>query len=148
MKEIQGNEPAKIGKLDNETLQEIVKFQQHAAKLLQVKLDDQPHDIVKVITEWVRELKSNKQTLENDDCIALGVLLGEQYVRAFSWHWGTVNDSSAAVLNADNSIAIQPIFWVDEVVTNREGTNFMLNFNMVADGNMPICPPNTAMWFH
>ncbi|MFB6363560.1 hypothetical protein ACFCP7_05775 [Paenibacillus elgii] len=147
MGEMHGIEPAKIGKLDTETLQDIATHQQDAAKVLQVNLDDQPNDIVKAITEWVRELKTNKETLENDDCIALGVLLGEQYVRAFGWHWGTVDDS-AAVLNENNSIAIQPIYWVDKEANREGGTNFMLNFNMVAAGKIPVSPPNTAMWFH
>lgn len=145
---------AEVREVDAETFNDIVEYQGRAARLLQVEPSLAPDEIVAAITARVRQLKSDGQTLEQDDCIAFGVLLGEQYIRAFQWHWGEViwdgdeEEGRTCVLNGDNSVSINPIRWVNDVMTTDRATNFMLNFNMVAAGRMPECAPNEAMGFH
>jgi hypothetical protein len=145
---------AEVSEVDAEVLEDIREYQGRAATLLQVSLSAAPSEIVTAINTRVRELKSSGTTLEQDDCIAFGVLLGEQYVRAFEWHWGEVvwdgdeDESWTCVLNGDNSVSINPIWWVNDVLTTDRSTNFLLNFNMVAAGRMPECAPNEAMGFH
>jgi hypothetical protein len=145
---------AEITPLPADLVKEIRDLQATAAAALSIDETAKPADIVGRITEYVRGLKESGETLPDDKIIALGVLLGEQYVRAFNWHWGQVvwdfdeDTSGTCVLPSDNSLSINPIWWVNNTVSNAQSTTFMLNFNMVAANKVPPANPNDALGFH
>jgi hypothetical protein len=145
---------ATVKSVPNDVALEVQQLQANAATLLNVNMTDPAKDIVTTITEWTRAQKDAKSMPDDDTIVALGVLLGEQYVRAFGWHWGEVtwdddpDNSSTCVLSPNNSLSINPIGWVNAVYKERNSTNFLLNFNMVAAGKLPNAAANQAMSFH
>lgn len=144
---------ARIRPLADDVRREIEDFRERGAALLQLAQDTPPAEIVRRVTERVREMKDQGETLDQGGTIAFGVLLGEQYVRAFGWHWGEVvldqdgHDCAYCVLSPDDALSIAPLWWVGDVM-GRDSTNFMLNFNMVAAGKVPPAEPGQALGFH
>lgn len=145
---------AEIRALAVDLQEEIRDFQEQGAAFLAVSQESAPADIVERINSFVRQLKQDEKSLSEDVVISLGVLLGEQYVRRFQWHWGEVifdgdeENSQTCVLSPNNGVAINPIWWVNNVVSTGRPTNFLLNFNMVADGRLPNAQANEALGFH
>lgn len=143
-----------IRPIDADTNTEIVRFQSKGAEILQLSQDAAPRDIVASINALAQQLKQDKRSLSKEEVMSLGVLLGEQYVRRFQWHWGEVvrdgNEETAriCVLSQDNSIAVNPIWWFNDVVSTDRSANFLLNFNMVAEGRLPKAEVNEAVGFH
>lgn len=146
---------AEIRKLDPELIAEIKTLQEKAMGFLGLTPNMNPKEVVETINTYIRELKSAQGCLDDQDTIiGIGVLLGEQYVREFGWHWGEViwdgdeANSRTCVLSVDNSLSINPIWWVNDVLTTERGTNFLLNFNMVAANKVPVADPDAALGFH
>ena len=51
------------------------------------------------------------------------------------------------MLNRNNAWFINPMWWMNDVLSAARAPNFLLNFNMVA-GNLPPGQANEAMGFH
>ncbi|MDR2220849.1 MAG: hypothetical protein LBE24_09800 [Methylobacillus sp.] len=145
---------AEAREVDAETMDDIVHYEQKGLEFLGIGADMPPAEIVRVITERVRELKAENRSLDKDDTLALGCLLGRQYIRGFGWHWAEVvwdfneEDSAIGVLPQDNSLFINPMWWMSDTLETRTSTNFMLNYNMVAANNIPAAQPDEAVGFH
>ena len=147
---------ANVRPLPDDITNEIQELHQETSAFLKVDLSASPKSIVEVINEFIRQTKAHPAELEEDCALGMGVLLGEQYVRQFNWHWGHVNFEddgnedhyAICVLPPDNSLAILPIWWVNNILTTLAPTNILLNFNMVAENKVPPASPGEAMGFH
>jgi hypothetical protein len=141
---------AQIAKLDSEVVDDIREFQKYARQHLKIDASSSPAKIVERIENFVKDIKGRGEIPDQDLTIGLGVLLGGQYVDAFAWHWGEVvwdgnqENSQTCVLSRDNSLSINPIAWVHNVISTERSTNFLLGFNMIAAGNYPQFAPNEA----
>lgn len=144
---------ADIRPLPSELMSEIQELQAKSAAFFKLDMTAAPESIVDVINGFVRQAKTDNTSLEEDDVVGIGVLLGEQYVRKFNWHWGHVNHEEDAnednyyvcILPADNSLSINPIWWINNMLTTSVSTNILLNFNMVAANKVPAASPNEAL---
>ena len=101
--------------------------------MLQLDASAKPLAIVTRINEHARQLKADGVQLAEGDVLALGILLGWQYLRAHGWHWGRVTwdaDTHAiGVLNPSKAWFINPMWWMNDVLNTARATNFLLNFN-------------------
>jgi len=140
--------------VDPETMSEIVSYEQKGLAILRIEQDVPPKEIVQTINEYVRKLKSEDRSLNDENTLALGCLLGWQYIRGFDWHWAEVvwdfdeDRSAIGVLPRDNSLFINPMWWMHDTLNRRDFTNFLLNYNMVAANNIPSARPDEAVGFH
>lgn len=145
---------AEIREVDAETIADITGYAPKGLAIIGMAEEAAPKDVVAAITEHVRALKAERRSLTKDDTLALGILLGWQYVRGFEWHWAEVvwdfDEDTAAigVLPADNSLFINPMWWMNDTVNTDRATNFMLNYNMVAAHNVPPAERDEALGFH
>ena len=145
---------AKIKSVEDKTMSEIIEFEKHGLKMVSLKGNEEPKSIVAKINEFVSDTKEGNQRFSEDEILALGILLGWQYVKGLNWHWGEViwgldqASSAIGVLNEDNSLFNNPMAWMNNVLITEKVPNFMLNYNMVAAGNVPKGQPNEAMSFH
>jgi len=97
-------------------LEEISQFQAITAGKLGIRLTDPPADIVEKVRDHIDHIREHGLERDEDELAGLAVVLGEQYVRQFGWHWGEVNHRDdgqeehyvASVLIADNPLANQP----------------------------------------
>ncbi|MCD5970148.1 hypothetical protein [Pseudomonas quasicaspiana] len=141
---------AEISKVPAHLAEELKGLIHQGLGLLSLTQDHAPADVVEAITERVRECKASGTTLPEGEIFALGALLGQQYVEGQGWHWGDVvwdyDETTAAVgvLNHDNSLFINPIGWVAEVMESEGGVGFMLNYNMVSVHQVPVFDPDSA----
>jgi hypothetical protein len=147
---------AVIRTVNIDLMDDIVEYQKEAAEFLKVDLLDSPKKIVEAINSFIRKTKSEDEVLDEDNIIGIGVLLGEQYVRQFEWHWREVNFDEdglekhfySCVLPTNNSVSINPIWWVSNILKTSRPTNILLNFNMVAERKIPNAAANEALGFH
>lgn len=135
--------------LPQDVRDEVVEVCEEAAALLGVPMDAEPGAIVDAIEARIRD----DRAVSEDEVVALGALLGEQYVRGLGWAWGVVDygdDRVYSVVSADGRLANHPMRWLHEVVLDPDREiAFRLNYNMVADG--AVTPPEGAeqpMTFH
>lgn len=141
---------AEISKVPANLAEELEVLIHQGLGLLGLTQDHAPVDVVAAITERVRDCKANGTTLTEGEIFALGALLGSQYVAGQGWHWGDVvwdyDETTAAVgvLNHDNSLFINPIGWVAEVMESEGGVGFLLNYNMVSVHKVPVFEPDSA----
>ncbi|WP_176469952.1 hypothetical protein [Pseudomonas sp. Irchel 3A5] len=141
---------AEITKVPAELAEELKMLTQQGLGLLNLTEDHAPVDVVEAITERVRDCKASGTKLPEGEIFALGALLGNQYVKGQGWHWGDVawdfDETTAAigVLNHDNSLFINPIGWVAEVMESEGGVGFLLNYNMVSVHQVPVFEPDSA----
>jgi hypothetical protein len=142
---------AEIRALNEDMQSDLREYEADGLALLQLSPEAKPLGIVTRINEHARYLRAEGATLDQDDVLALGILLGWQYVRAHGWHWGQVfwdpDTSAIGVLNRNNAWFINPMWWMNDVLSAARAPNFLLNFNMVA-GNLPPGQANEAMGFH
>lgn len=135
---------------------EIEEFKDIGAEWIELQRSAAPADIVYAIKEKIGAICKDGLEWDQSDAIALGVLLGEQYVRRFHWHWGYVCFGSEigddtyypCVLSRNRSLSIQPIMWVTEILSGHKPNNILLNFNMIATGHEPRAQANQALGFH
>jgi hypothetical protein len=124
-----------------EVVAEIETVGPQVAAVLGVGVDDEPQSIVAAIDQYVDEHRAEE--IDVDVVVALGALLGSQYVRAFGWKWAALghpdDEAVFSVVDQDHTIANQPLHWVRDVAERGRDVNFLLNFNMVAAGDVP--PP-------
>ena len=143
-----------IKNLDEELSQQIYESSQLAELILNATKNDAPKVIIEKLVNFVNAARASEQLINDDHITPLGVLLGNQYVLGLGWHWGEVvwdgdeSTASVRVLNPDNSLSIQPIWWVDQSITTDRPVNFLLNYNMVEAGNIPISSAGEAAAFH
>lgn len=143
-----------IGELGADVLDEVQLCYRAGLAYIQPDEEWSPLQIVAHLQERIVALKAAGTAVTEENIMGMGVLLGEQYVAAFDWHWGQVvrnGDVAHAgvfVLAADNSLAINPIGWINSVLTTPYEANFLLNFNMVAAQILPPATPNAAVVFH
>lgn len=141
--------------LPEDLAQDVADYSRLGAEFLGLRLDDRPKAIIEAVTAFIRQRKEEGGTLEEEQIIGIGALIGQQYVRRFGWHWAMVNFDEdgdddnyfACVLPADNSLSNNPIHWVRQTLKNPHSTNILLNFNMVESGVRPTVP-NQAMGFY
>ena len=140
-----------IQPLEEDLLQDLREYEADGLTLLQLDASAKPQTIVTRINERARQLKADGVTLAEDDVLALGILLGWQYLHAHGWHWASVawdaDTRAIGVLNRNNAWFINPMWWMNDVLSAARAPNFLLNFNMVA-GNLPPGQANEAMGFH
>lgn len=137
-------------------LQEISQFQAITAGRLGINLQDAPVGIVEKIRDQVNEIKDDGVELDEDSLAGLAVVLGEQYVRQFGWHWAEVNFKDdyddthyvACVLISDDSLAIAPVWWISEILDGEKSNGILLNFNLVAANQVPVADPGSALIIH
>ncbi len=145
---------ADIRIIDAETMDEIASFEARGKSLLGLSNVLPPHEMVQAITEHVRAIKAEGKSLDEDDVLALGILLGWQYVYGLGWHWREVvwdadeDNSAIGVLPKDNRLFINPMWWMNDTINTDRATNFMLNYNMVVAGNVPAAQADEAIGFH
>ncbi|WP_167078603.1 hypothetical protein [Massilia aquatica] len=145
-----------IRPLPLELASEIKEFQQIGADAIGIDQGAAPAEIVRMIKEKAAHVRAEGQVLDEDATVALGVLLGEQYVREFGWHWAHVNHEDdgdddnyfVCVLPADNSLSTNPIGWVSSVLSQETPNNILLHFNMVAANRVPPAAPGQALGYH
>jgi hypothetical protein len=146
----EGIKMAEISKVPAELAEELKVLSHQGLDLLSLTQDHASVDVVAAITERVRNCKASGRTLPEGEIFALGALLGSQYVEGQGWHLGDVvwdfDETTAAVgvLNHDNSLFINPIGWVAEVMESEGGVGFMLNYNMVSAHQVLVCEPDSA----
>lgn len=137
-------------------LEEIRQFQAITADRLGINLADAPSSIVEKIKDQVSQLRDDGTELDEDSLAGLAVVLGEQYVRQFGWHWGEVNFKDdyddahyvACVLIPDHSVAIAPVWWISEILDGEKSNGILLNFNLVAANQVPVAEPGSALIIH
>jgi len=142
--------------LPDDLAAEITELQGHGARLIGLDRTASPDEIVGAIKEKMGALRDEGVVPEEDDIVGLGVLLGEQYVRRFDWHWAHVNFDDdfdddnyfVCVLPVNNFLSINPIAWVNWILSGEKSNNVLLNFNMVAAGRVPQAGVNEAMGFY
>ncbi|MBE9608235.1 hypothetical protein [Chitinilyticum piscinae] len=145
---------AETSNLDQDILDDLAHYTHHGLQLIGVDENSPPEQIVRSITEYVRELKTRGDVPQEDDVLGLGILLGQQYVRGFAWRWarvvwdGDADNDAIGVLPQDDSLFINPMWWMNDTVSTDRSTNFMLNYNMVAANKIPPATPGEAMGFH
>lgn len=141
---------AEITKVPADLAEELSVLTEQGLDLLGPAQGHAPVEVVEAITERVRNFKANGTSLSESEIFALGALLGDQYVKGQGWHWGDVvwdfDETTAAVgvLNPDNSLFINPIGWMAEVLESEGGVGFLLAYNMVSVHQVPVCEPNSA----
>jgi hypothetical protein len=137
--------------LEDTLISEIQDFQKSAASSLKIDLNSPPKSIVEQINKWAQFQKQSQIMPDENLIIGVGVLLNEQYVREFGWHWShlgdeeTPDDTYTGVLSPENRYMINGIWWVNDVLQNRNSVNFLLGFNMFDGGNVPHALPNQAL---
>lgn len=145
---------AETSKLDQEVLDDLAHYTQSGHHIIGSDDTAAPEHIVNLITGYVRDLKARGEIPDEEEVLALGILLGAQYVRGFAWHWARVvwdgdeDNDAIGVLPADGSLFINPMWWMNDTLTTDRATNFMLNYNMVAANNVPPAEPGEAVGFH
>lgn len=124
--------------LPTDVRDEVVEVSAEAAEELGVAIDAEPYDIVSAIEERIVA----DRTASDDEVVALGALLGEQYVRGLGWAWGVVDygdDRVYSVVSPDGRIANHPMRWVHDVVLDPEREiAFRLNYNLVLAGEAEV----------
>ncbi|KAB1656686.1 hypothetical protein F8O01_09875 [Pseudoclavibacter chungangensis] len=110
-----------------------------AAALLGVPLEAEPAVIVDAIEAHV----SRDRDVSDDAVVALGALLGEQYVRGLDWRWAVLDygdDTVFSVVDPSGRFANQPMRWMLDVARDPEREiAFRLNYEMVRTGD--LAPP-------
>ena len=145
---------ADILEIENGTMGEIIEFADYGSQMLALKGDENPKEIVSKINQFVSDAKEQKRQFSQDEILALGILLGWQYVNGLQWEWGEavwdgdIDTSAIGVLNADNSLFNNPMAWMNSVLNSDRVPNFLLNYNMVAGNKVPKAQPNEARMFH
>jgi hypothetical protein len=140
--------------IDPDTWADILAYLDQGARMIDASDQTPAADVVRAITEFAREAKSKGTKYSQDEILALGILLGQQYIAGHGWHWAEVvwdgdeENSAIGVLNSDESLFINPMWWANDVMNTDRAVNFMLNYNMVAAGNMPPGQPCEAVGFH
>lgn len=141
-----------VQELEIAEVEELVTLARAGAKHLALPMDAAPGEIVGAINTWLRAIEDDEQERPEDDTVMqLAVLLAVQYTRAFAWKWARITwdeDFAAHSVTApDASIAIAPIQWVNAISKKEATTNVLLNFNMVAAGNVPPAKPGACVLF-
>jgi hypothetical protein len=142
---------AQIDQLDPQTAKDINEYGKAGRSHLGIDGSIAPLEVVKRIETYIKGVKIRGESLDENTVIGLGVLLGEQYVRAFSWHWsevvrnGVEEDSEINVLSPNNAFAINPMRWINKVLSSEREPNFLLGFNMTEAGHTAQGTPNEAM---
>ena len=130
---------------------QLVEASTSGAALVGVSLEDSPLAIVTAINEHARTTRDAEVILDDDSIVALGALLGGQFIREFGWTWNELDygdDNTAfAVLNEDHSSGTPPLNWVYSTYKNGYEINFLLAFNMVAAGSLPPGTPGDPAMF-
>ena len=147
---------AHILPLSSELVTEISQLQKQAAVFFKIDLEDKPSAIVKRVKECIEDTIDSEQILDEDQLAGLAVVLGEQYVRQFNWHWGEINfhedgldeNYAAGVLTEDNSLAIVPVWWISDILEGDASNGVLLNFNLIAANSVPVADPGSALIIH
>jgi len=147
---------AHILPLSDDLALEITQLQKQAAGFFKINLEDKPTKIVERVKECIEDTKDSEKNLDDDQLAGLAVILGEQYVRQFNWHWGEINfhedgldeNYAAGVLIEDNSLAIVPVWWISDILEGDASNGVLLNFNLVAANSVPVADPGSALMIH
>lgn len=140
-------------RLEADVMDEIRNESSAAWELLQLDPSTPPEDVVYAIDRFLADRRAAQQEIERDDVLALGVLLGEQYVRGHDWHWTNLTypdgTTAFAVTNALETMGNQPMNWVFDIAQHPDREiSLMLNYNMIAIGNAPAGAPGDPAMFH
>lgn len=142
-----------VKELEEEEVDEIGKYAVQAAAFVEIGLQAAPRDVVTAINSCLREIEDGQRSRPDDDTVmGIGILLGTQYTREFAWSWAYVTwddgFSAHCVTSPDRAYAIAPIQWVNGISKKETTTNVLLNFNMIAAGNVPPSEPGACSLFH
>ncbi len=86
-----------------------------------------------------------------DRAIELGSFVGQILCWDLDWEWCNVLESdgseSICVCSPDRSVAIAPVVWVFELLSDKKRPiNCLLTFNMIHYGRLPPSRPNAYVW--
>jgi len=76
--------------LDIDTITELESFHKKGLEMLNLTEDNEPKEVVRTIQDYVKKERYGELQKDNNYVIALGVLLGFQYVKGLNWHWKSV----------------------------------------------------------
>lgn len=116
----------------------------------------EPNTIVQKLNDFVdqwQQERSNpfKRLLSRkpdpiDVALGLGVVWGDQIVRAFGWEWVCVLQDGQelyGVVSPNRTLVIFPTYFLKACLENpKMDCTAMLAFNMLRAGNLPELPPN------
>lgn len=130
----------------HDALVEIEQFLPWAQQRFGVRSGWTPEQVLLRVEKQVAKARRSRRAIDPDDVIALGVLVGNEYVRGLKWHWAQMNyedQSYEIVTDSTQGIMNRPITWVHRLVEFPDlEIAIALNYNMVAAGNCPT--PNPA----
>lgn len=143
---------AEITQPGPELMAQIARYQADACEHLELDPAQAPLVLVTAIHDYLAGLKENGGELEPDLTMALGLLLGEQFVRAFGWHWRQAAYGSAAVQTCivapGNLVAADAPGWVGDILLSERECNILAAFERVAAGILPRAEAGRAGVFH
>ncbi|WP_428312340.1 hypothetical protein [Hydrocarboniphaga sp.] len=136
--------------LDSEELSEFTSFNRMGLQLLGLPEAVEPKDLVKAIDVYVDAWQNKRRGLlaklmpKTQDpvevALALGIVWGNQIVKAFGWSWVCVVSEGSeryAVVSADRSLAIYATYFIKECLDHTTADcTVMLAFNMQAAGTL------------
>ncbi|MEV7973267.1 hypothetical protein [Cellulomonas sp. NPDC089187] len=138
--------------MSEELLAQVATMAERGASLCGVTVSDDAEEIVRALNGWALASRDAGAQIDPDDVVAVGALLGEQFIRAFGWHWGEMaypdGMTAFAVLDPDELAACQPINWAYWVLVDGEEVTFALTFSMVAAGEHPRAGDGDPVTFH
>lgn len=79
-----------VNEVEPSVVAELIEQIPIGSALCGARPDDAPKAVVTAINDWVSAFRDRGESPERENAVALGVLLGEQYVRAFSWRWASL----------------------------------------------------------
>lgn len=131
--------------LGADELAEVRENVEAGIEALGLKGNESPKEIAKKIYEFVQELKSLKEGIDQDDAlddaIMFGCLWGEMIVREAGWRWADVksgNEYYCGVISRDDNFAALPMYLFQEYIENAGKDNTsLLVFNMIAANKLP-----------
>lgn len=115
---------------DREELKELLG---EAAKVIGVRGDAEPADIVQAAATEIDRLRKSEDEIAEDAAISLSFLYGEQFVRAAGWEWTMLLDGEdsddaedeeiVAVVAPDRSASILPVVHLIDLIDDPKAPN-------------------------
>lgn len=124
--------------------------------LIKAAPDAAPEQVLKAVETVIYNHRDGGDELDQDSMVALGLVVGDQYVRTLGWSWVQLQyeddaegDGPFAVVNARKDTGNQPMNWVYEIATDADREiGILLNFTMIRTGAAQGGQPGDPMMFH
>lgn len=130
--------------IDVSTLNDYIEQMKRGLRTIGANDETPPEEIIAIISMHIDRIKADTSPHSPDDIFALGVLLGWQYVRGHDWHWREVVWQADAieigVLPRDDSLFINPMWWIEKTLDDDQPCNFLDNYQLMAS----LCGNNAS----